>query len=130
MTVEEAKTNGVSELKPCPFCGGTNISIDGDTPVASCETCFCMTRNCATAEMAIEEWNRRADPAPLRKWEPGSEPPHGWYWWHYDSRNRMCFCTGYALTKIDNIRNRDNVSWTHGAGYLYGPIPEPETEGM
>ena len=54
----------MSELKPCPFCGGEakiNENYSGYIP-------YCTNRECAgdkvffdTDEEAIEEWNKRAD---------------------------------------------------------------------
>ena len=61
----------MNELKPCPFCGGTNLYVDGYDHTAGkrwrvvCLDCM------ATVDLgwvqqkyrAIEAWNRRAEPA-------------------------------------------------------------------
>lgn len=55
------------ELKPCPFCGGKDISVSKFDPmgiltyVASCQECFGQTGFCRTPEAAIKAWNRRSE---------------------------------------------------------------------
>lgn len=68
----------MAELKPCPFCGGTEIviqSISGIFPRSSyqrtykyiqCRSCFAMTADYATKPKAIEAWNRRVDNGRIR----------------------------------------------------------------
>ena len=58
----------MSELKPCPFCGGkafaiNNIPTYGEEVMfyASCESCRVRTPLKWTIEKAIEVWNRRAE---------------------------------------------------------------------
>jgi len=66
----------MSELKPCPFCGGSDLEItprkahdDNDREYAKAVHCRdCMTVGphevgigwCETDEEAVEAWNRRA----------------------------------------------------------------------
>ena len=67
----------MSELLPCPFCGGTNVitlsptcwrsdpydAEDRAMPVARCMTCFAEVMGetwDATCNSAIAAWNRRA----------------------------------------------------------------------
>lgn len=54
----------MSELKPCPFCGSTDLEID-DVPgtdaygVICCGCGISMVPTAFDKECAIEEWNRR-----------------------------------------------------------------------
>jgi Lar family restriction alleviation protein len=60
----------MSELKPCPFCGGEaslfttdEIGYIGDEHfTVKCNGCFCGTGHYADPERAIEAWNRCAHP--------------------------------------------------------------------
>ena len=53
----------MSDLKPCPFCGGHGITAQ--SPVlgrawrVSCTSCFAASPPCLAEEGAIETWNRR-----------------------------------------------------------------------
>ena len=51
------------ELKPCPFCGGTEIKVDNDQGIyfVYCDQCECETSKYVTEDKAIQAWNRRAD---------------------------------------------------------------------
>ena len=57
----------MEELKPCPFCGSTNVAIspyDGAKTVV-CMDCLCMSaayRGENAEANAIAAWNRRAAP--------------------------------------------------------------------
>lgn len=59
----------MAELKPCPFCGGTqqHIETDGrlwfDYGVLYSVACLCGARSyqALTEERAIEAWNRRGN---------------------------------------------------------------------
>lgn len=49
------------ELKPCPFCGGNNLSVEGITFYwVECIDCNASISGHETEEQAIEAWNRRA----------------------------------------------------------------------
>ena len=54
----------MSELKPCPFCGG-NASVRKESMwyEVCCDDCPCNVGRCwfAKREEAIEAWNRRAE---------------------------------------------------------------------
>ena len=51
----------MSELKPCPFCGGeaTTMEIQYEGWTAMCVDCPAETSYLFTEEEAIEAWNRR-----------------------------------------------------------------------
>lgn len=49
------------KLKPCPFCGGNNLSVEGITFYwVECIDCNATIAGHETKEEAIEAWNRRA----------------------------------------------------------------------
>lgn len=49
------------KLKPCPFCGGNNLSVEGVTFYwVECVDCNASIAGYETKEQAIEAWNRRA----------------------------------------------------------------------
>ena len=66
----------MAELKPCPFCGGSNLRIVGGDSITiiHCRNCKAEMRRMAsdgdeffseetdtTKKAAIEAWNRRAE---------------------------------------------------------------------
>ena len=56
----------MAELKPCPFCGGTQltiISVYGEDCYVNCDACTTCGPSGETREEAIEAWNRRAEDA-------------------------------------------------------------------
>lgn len=59
------------ELKPCPFCGGTELKIANEPNQVWCLNSKCHNRgpkiNNATKEKAIAAWNRRAAPVVSRE---------------------------------------------------------------
>jgi Lar family restriction alleviation protein len=82
----------MSELKPCPFCGGDTVMIPGyETDgkktyvpnwfVAKCCNCYCMTAKLYTEQDAISAWNKRHERtchAVDKHWEQYEpEPSHG-----------------------------------------------------
>ena len=53
----------ITELKPCPFCGGNILSVFWEI-----DMCRIRCKNCSTRgpwefneELAVEAWNRRAE---------------------------------------------------------------------
>lgn len=52
------------DLKPCPFCGSTDIqivSVEGGEVAGRCEDCFAYGPGpCYSTDEARETWNRRA----------------------------------------------------------------------
>lgn len=61
----------MSELKPCPFCGGNAVLIQrafktgfypsGGTYYVHCKSCLITTQPRRKKEPVIETWNRRAE---------------------------------------------------------------------
>lgn len=52
----------MTELKPCPFCGGKNIRLTcWGLYRCWCVDCLSQTADCISEKEAIEAWNRRAD---------------------------------------------------------------------
>ena len=54
----------MSELLPCPFCGGApGVTLWDHTPVAhiQCGSCSARTAPFGSAEVAAEWWNRRVE---------------------------------------------------------------------
>ena len=51
----------MSELKPCPFCGGKARFINKYKGMrwVVCDYCLCETDLFSTDEKAVEAWNRR-----------------------------------------------------------------------
>lgn len=67
------------KLKPCPFCGCSDISmytngsdLDNYSYIVECDGCGCLLdTGFESEERAAEEWNRRKEPE--RKWTPVTE---------------------------------------------------------
>ena len=54
----------MAELKPCPFCGDTQltiINVYGEDYYVHCDTCTTCGPSGETEQEAIEAWNRRAE---------------------------------------------------------------------
>lgn len=54
------------ELKPCPFCGGSNIHVERDNDLGSYICCYdCLSsfwqQEACCEEDNIKAWNRRAN---------------------------------------------------------------------
>nr|DAG81909.1 MAG TPA: restriction alleviation protein [Caudoviricetes sp.] len=54
----------VHNLKPCPFCGSTDIVIARNQGFFSggyalCQGCFATTRSSVSTDEAVANWNRR-----------------------------------------------------------------------
>ena len=55
----------ISDFKPCPFCGGTDVFTTGIPYVsACCGTCGAQTGRCGMEATAIDVWNSRPAPEP------------------------------------------------------------------
>ena len=56
----EKRGGKMTELKPCPFCGGKAILyIDCGYYIAECEDCEAMSGEHETEEETIKAWNKR-----------------------------------------------------------------------
>ena len=92
------------ELLPCPFCGGTSVTVEEGTTyrwaVATCVDCGATASEVRavpdvvkTQELALAEWNLRASPASVPegfKHDIGAERfavVRGSYWWHVRAGN-------------------------------------------
>lgn len=66
----------MAELKPCPFCGGSDIRIEKiyDYYEVLCCDCLSRTEEYSTNEEAIEAWNNRPSP-----WHTGTPTEEGLY---------------------------------------------------
>ena len=68
-SVRPAERRMIMELKPCPFCGSTDVYISFRYPLLGeglrmlvvCNCCGCMTAQCRNEDKAVEAWNRRSD---------------------------------------------------------------------
>lgn len=55
-----------ADIKPCPFCGSSNIEVKQTNPQAiwfGCEDCGAETSSEDHIDRALELWNQRAEPA-------------------------------------------------------------------
>lgn len=53
------------KLKPCPFCGGENVSFVADRHAVVCKRCKARGGIAPDEDMALSMWNdRRAEPLP------------------------------------------------------------------
>lgn len=54
----------VQPLRPCPFCGGSEvwINFDIDPKFVVCKECLAFGPNAATVKQAAERWNKRTTP--------------------------------------------------------------------
>jgi len=63
MIEEEARGSGMTELKPCPFCGSerTVEKLDGMVFYIRCQDCGAKGPAKTLKPKAIEAWNRRGE---------------------------------------------------------------------
>jgi len=54
----------VQPLRPCPFCGGSEVWInsDIDPKFVVCKQCLAFGPNAPTVKQAAERWNKRTTP--------------------------------------------------------------------
>lgn len=118
----------MTELKPCPYCGGSAAIYNTNTVFVECKDCHASGPYKKTVQSAIKAWN--ALPRTVR-WtqEPPTEP--GWYWYKdmdwdrqivyvfYDSVHRGIFVQ--IMEEYPYSRNLNELK-----GEWAGPIQEPE----
>ena len=111
----------MSELKPCPHCGGTDLQIV-ETDMTCCIRCC--TKGCwlegpvkERKESAIVAWNYLTFSLRWRH-EPPTEP--GWYWF----RNLSAKGTKYLPQIVHTIELKERNS--HPDDEWAGPIQEPD----
>jgi Lar family restriction alleviation protein len=119
------------KLKSCPFCHGTAEIMKHEREDFAlywviCGKCLTGSNYYNTEEEVIAAWNRRANP--LQKWDAGSEPPDGFYWFLNDKSQTICLIwNGKAVANKYSDARPVSVYFENGY-QLYGPIPEPEVE--
>lgn len=71
----------MTELKPCPFCGGTGMYVTYQQSVyIRCRKCNSTSDDYKTTEEAENAWNKRPNP-----WHTGTPTEEGWYLCAYDT---------------------------------------------
>ncbi len=85
----------MTELKPCPFCGGDNIDIMPADIITRtqywrifCFECGCTQTPTSNKEDAIKAWNKRGNP-----WHTGTPSEKGWYLQRIKSKNNISYDT-------------------------------------
>ena len=67
---------------------------------------------------------------PLRRWEPGSEPPSGWFWWMHDQQSPEIVLYNASFSRFVSILDDyGECDWNWDSdttGWFEGPIPKPE----
>lgn len=68
----------MEKLKPCPFCGGRAVMVEGKYQApgkfsATCGVCFCSSPWETSEENAVHTWNRRV--------ERQKKAPSTFSWW-------------------------------------------------
>lgn len=119
------------ELKPCPACGSTSISLASTKPVCYCVCSYCNMYGpeAMRQEEAIAAWN--ALPRRLR-WTKEHPTKEGWYWYRdkvtepimslittLDHQLVMNAYRRYQNALIDRLDGEYDEEWA-------GPIPDPE----
>lgn len=100
----------MTELKPCPHCGGESYLHTEDVFFVECWKCRFSGPDSCTEEDAVESWN--ALPRPLR-WTKETPTDPGWYWFRNLSKPQIVY--------LHSVKNRK----PHPADEWAGPIQEP-----
>jgi Lar family restriction alleviation protein len=63
-----ASPASAQSLRPCPFCGGSDVWINGDLDpkFVVCRKCWAFGPTAPTVTQAAERWNRRGRDASLK----------------------------------------------------------------
>lgn len=81
----------MTELKPCPFCGGEARlwhpkEYDITLGSVKCNSCGASTESFTDDDSAIEAWNKRPNP-----WHTGTPTEEGWYLLAFIEDGRMIY---------------------------------------
>lgn len=125
----------MSELLPCPFCGGEEITIYGNLATgkhASCRSCGLQapTETGVTNAQAVEYWNTRASPAPSvapsREWQDIETAPKD------GTRIILCWDDSATLPAHVELGKRKGFAWANTYGHPFQgepthwmPLPAP-----
>ena len=130
-------TEKEKELKPCPFCGSTNIVVEDDERYPCVQCCDCNTSTDASPskEEAVKWWNHRA--APQWSTEPPTEEGLYIIYWHksatytihtlHKDRFGLSICDNNSRTRLSLSTFQDAFDKPHSWMRLATP-PLP-TEG-
>ena len=110
-----------AELKPCPFCGGTDIKIDrhiesrsptGELFTMCCCDCGATFPGRYRRELLVNAWNKRVDTSkPTQSWIPVSE--------RLPENEGTYFCLGHNGTPfVCLLRNKkyEGYVWLRNTG--------------
>ena len=110
-----------AELKPCPFCGGTDIKIDrhiesrsptGELFTMCCYDCGATFPGRYRRELLVNAWNKRVDTSkPTQSWIPVSE--------RLPENEGTYFCLGHNGTPfVCLLRNKkyEGYVWLRNTG--------------
>ena len=110
-----------AELKPCPYCGGTDIKIDrhiesrsptGELFTMCCYDCGATFPGRYRRELLVNAWNKRVDTSkPTQSWIPVSE--------RLPENEGTYFCLGHNGTPfVCLLRNKkyEGYVWLRNTG--------------
>jgi Lar family restriction alleviation protein len=96
----------MSDLLPCPFCGGVATLFRSYGPmgryyIECCDNggCHSTTKNCKTAQEAADAWNTRAERTCHWEWSEFGNEPDTWEGWDCS----VCGEMGDELSEIPNF---------------------------
>lgn len=96
----------MTELKPCPFCGGEATLVEDifndrlyNYVICSNDDCDANTGRCDTEDEAITKWNNRTS-----SWHTGTPTEEGWYLLKMvDEYGRITYGTNYLRNGIKGM---------------------------
>ena len=87
----------MSDIKPCPFCGGkAEIRFGGPYSIVRCSGCGVKTDPFISDEDAIDAWNTRAERTCHWEWSEFGNEPDTWEGWNCS----ICGDMGDELSEI------------------------------